>query len=258
MYLHSPARVEELWGHLAPKLTAAGIDAVPSNLSWPVDYFQHWLEPELLLSQACGFPLIDKLAGKVRLLGTFGYDVDGCDGLFCRSKLIARANDPAAKLVDFRGRCVAYNGTHSQSGYNALRALVAPLAVAGKFFGQRIETGSHAKSIELVRDGVADIACVDCVSFAAIERYSPELTQGVRVIGYSDPYPGLPLITSVHTSNTTVAVLYAALMDVMQDPALSTVRKALFIQDFVPTEVSAYRICAQMRDRAIALGCDAL
>lgn len=258
MYLHSIEPVEKLWRRLAVGLANTAGSAVPPQLVWPTDYVGHWLAPNLLLSQACGFPLVTELAGKVRVVGAFRYRVAGCDGVYCRSALIARASDAANTLADFRGRSVAFNSVKSQSGYNSLRALVAPLAVGGKFFAHRLETGTHGKSVEAVRDGRADIASVDCVSLAGLHKVSPHITQGIRVIAYSHPYPGLPLITSLHTSEASLAALRAALSDAMLDPDLRTVLPDLFIDGFEPVELPAYQMCTDMRDRALALDCPAL
>ncbi len=258
MYTSSPAQVDRLWRHIEASLTEANAGAVPRELTWPPDYLGHWLRPELLLSQTCSFPLVTKLAGKVRVVGAFRYLADGCNGIFCRSKLIVRANDMANTLIDLRGRTVAYNSTDSQSGHNSLRALVAPLAQHGAFFANRLETGSHRGSVEAVRDGLADIASIDCVTLAGFEKYSPDVTRGIRVLGYSDPYPGLPLITAAQTGDATVAALRAALQHAMQDPVLGATRAALFIGGFEPVELSAYQVCIDMRDRALALDCPSL
>ena len=100
------------------------------------------------------------------MVGAFQYDVPGCTGVFQRSQVVLRADDPSVALADLRGRRVAFNGTDSQSGYNRLRALVAPLARDGHFFGSRLETGAHAESLKSVQDGKADVAAIDCVSLA--------------------------------------------------------------------------------------------
>ena len=258
MYVSNLPQLELLWRKLSARLSAGGAGAIPQELTWPADHLGHWREHELLLSQSCGFPLMTELAGQVRLVGAFRYSADGCDGIFCRSKFIVRSGDTAATLADLRGRTVAYNGVNSQSGYNSLRAQVAPLARQGRFFADAVQAGSHRKSIELVRNGLADIASIDCISLAEFERYSPEVTRGIRVMGQSDFYPGLPLITSAQTSDATLTALRAALVDVMQDPALGATREALFIEGFEPVELSAYQVCIDMRDRAFALGCPTL
>jgi ABC-type phosphate/phosphonate transport system substrate-binding protein len=253
MYHSNPSRVAEFWLAISEKLRAPpGFDA-PSELVWPGDLLKHWQSKDLLISQACGYPLVTELKDRVRVIGAFHYRVPGCVGHMCRSQLVVRDNDLATTLSDLRGRRVAYNGTDSQSGYNSLRALVAPLASNGIFFENRLETGSHQKSVIAVRDGLADIASIDCVSLAGFMKYAPEVVQNIRVLGQSAPYPGLPLITSADTSEELLAALRAVLKWVTHEPCLAQVRDDIFISDFEPLEFSDYQICAAMRDRAFQL-----
>lgn len=258
MYHRNPAAVERLWAGIAARLIGDGLAGVPSRPAWPGDFHAHWLEPQLLLSQACGFPLVIELGLKVRVVGTFHYDAPGCSGALQRSQIVVRTDDPAKSLADLRGRCVAYNATDSNSGYNSLRAVVAPLARHGRFFGSGLKTGSHIESIKAVRDGRADIAAIDCVSLAEFTRYAPEVTQGVRVLMQSDRYPGLPLITAGDTDDATLAALRSALAHVVRDPALAQPLDALFITGFEPLDFADYRPCQELYDKAMALGCPAL
>ena len=253
MYNNHPEAVRQLWALLAARLAAAGLADVPVQPQWPTDYHAHWLQPGLVLSQACGYPLVTVLGEKVRVVGAFEYDVPGCSGVFQRSQVVVRANDPAQELVDLRGRQVAFNATNSQSGYNCLRALVAPLSRAGQFFGARLQTGSHLESVKAVRDGKADVAAIDCVSLAGFRRYAPDVVQGVRVLTETAAYPGLPLITAAGTNPETLALLRQMLGQLMRDPAAAPHLRALFIRGFEALDFPDYLPCAAMRDAAMAL-----
>jgi len=258
MYLATPHHVEAFWDHLRALLAAQGLRHLPLQVSWPSDLPSHWLEPGLLLSQACGYPLMTHLAGRVRLVGTFCYQVPGSIGHLCRSQLVARAKSGSESLADFRGRTVAYNSTDSQSGYNSLRAMVAPLAEGGRFFARAVASGSHRRSLEMVRDGLADIASIDCVTLAGLRAYLPDICEGLCVVGESAPYPGLPLITSMNTSDADMAALRTALGQAVQSAALATTLGALFISGFEVIDLAAYQVCLDMQDQALAMGCDRL
>ena len=258
MYVGNQAGVEALWRHLASRLRAQGLNRISDTPAWPEDYLAHWRDPALLLSQACGYPLVTALAGQVGVVGAFRYNVPGCDGVMQRSQLVVRAADPATTLEDLRGRRVAYNGTDSQSGYNSLRALVAPLERRGIFFGSHLETGGHMRSVLAVRDGRADVASIDCVSLAEFRKHTPEATQGIRVLCESDPYPGLPLVTAASTGDATMATLRGVLAQAVADPELAPFWQELFITGFEPLDETAYRICTAMQDAALALGYPAL
>lgn len=258
MYLATPDQVEALWDHLRTLLASHGLQHLPLQLTWPNDLTNHWLAPGLLLSQTCGYPLMTQLAGRVRLVGTFCYQVPGSDGHLCRSQLVARADEGHRSLADFRGRCVAYNSTDSQSGYNSLRALVAPLAENGRFFSRAVASGSHHRSLEMVCDGRADIASIDCVSLAGFRACWPDLARAVRVIGESAPYPGLPLITSADTSEADLTALRAALGQAVASATLAPTLRALFIRGFDTIDPAAYQVCLDMQQHAFSLGCTQL
>jgi ABC-type phosphate/phosphonate transport system substrate-binding protein len=112
--------------------------------------------------------------------------------------------------------------------------------------------------VELVRDGLADVASIDAVTWAGLARHQPEVTHGLRVIAMSDAYPGLPLITASRTGEPLLVALRAALSAAMRDPALAASRRDLFIEGFEPIAPAAYQTCLDMRDAARALGCEVL
>ena len=254
-HVHRPA-VAAMWDGLASHLRAAGVAGVAAALDWPDDMEAHWLAPDLLLSQTCGFPLVTSLEGRVQLVGGFHYDAPGCDGVRNRSQIVVRASDPAQTLEALRGRRVAINGTNSQSGYNSLRALVLPLARAGRFFGSTHVTGAHHLSLIAVRDGLADVAAIDCVSLAGFKRHRPDITAGTRVLCETAAYPGLPLITSSTTTPATLAALRNALAWMTQAPSMAQVRDDLFIRAFEALPIARYQVCRDMRDTATASGVD--
>ena len=259
MYDADRPAVETLWRAIARRLRDDGVAGVPEALAWPGDDLDdHWLRADLLLSQTCGYPIVDHLRGRVQLVGTFRHTVEGCDGIRYSSKLVVREDDPGTSIADFRGRTAAYNAANSQSGYHGLLALVAPLAEGGRFFGRAVPSGAHARSIELVKSGAADIAAIDCVSLAAFARVRPASLRGLRVIGATGTAPGLPLITAAATPPDVLAALRRAVAGVFDDDALADVRAALFLDGFEVVPPDTYEFVAELRRQALALGCEAL
>jgi ABC-type phosphate/phosphonate transport system substrate-binding protein len=79
---------------------------------------------------------------------------------------------------------------------NALRHAVAPHARNGRFFASTVRTGSHLRSLRMIAEGDADVAAIDCVTFALTQDHLPDLAKRVHVIGVTASAPGLPLIAS--------------------------------------------------------------
>ena len=254
MYLSKRQAVLSLWEVLRTRLLQAGCGGMPRTLDWPEDLLAHWRDPQLLLGQTCGYPLTHALAGAVQLVGVFSYNAPGCYGIFCRSQLVARTEDAGRPLADFRGLRVAFNSDDSQSGYNALRAAVAPLAQDGRFFAEALATGGHAASMAAVQQGRADIAAIDCVTLDGLRRNMPQALDGLCTIGQTPAYPGLPLITGQSTSAAELRALQAVLAALVRDPAAADALAALGIVGFQTLPLDTYQVCIDMRLQAQALG----
>jgi len=257
MYFPPREAVEAFWAALAGLLQAnaacAGYD-IPATLRWPEDVHAQWLKSDLLLSQACGYPFVTMLKGRVQLVGTFAYEAPGVQGIYCRSQLICRADDARQSLAEFAGSTVAYNDTISQSGYNALRALVATTTTQRPFFDKALNTGAHYRSIEAVRTGLADMASIDPVSWAHWQRSNPSLRAGLRVFEQTQPYPGLPLITALETPPAVLDALRTGLHTLAHDAAYAELRGPLLISGFEVTDRAHYQMCVTMQEQALHHG----
>jgi ABC-type phosphate/phosphonate transport system substrate-binding protein len=245
------AATDAWWQGLRRHFERAGLRDLPEQLTRPADPETHWLQDRPLFSQTCGYPLTHALQGRATLLGTPRYSAPGCAGATYVSWLVVRADDPAQQLADLRGRRVAFNSRDSQSGCNTLRAMAAPLAERGRFFGDAIASGAHRRSLALVRDGAADAAAVDCVSFALIARAASAEVAGLRVLAATPAAPNLPYITAMPVH---AAALQAGLAAAFADPALAPVRHALLLEgcDFLP--LSCYDVIPAMEAAAVAAG----
>src|ERR1700712_3625994 len=87
----APKRVreaQEQWlGRTLKLLTEERLDAQALELE------QLWLSPQLLVTQACGYPLMTSLRGQVQLVGRPVYQLpNSSDGHHC-SVLVARSDD---------------------------------------------------------------------------------------------------------------------------------------------------------------------
>ncbi len=244
---------DALWAAIGTRLGREGVDC-PQGLTRGPSLETIWSDPGLLLAQTCGYPLMTTLKGRVQVVATPRYGALGCDGPRHRSFVVVRRNDPAANLSDLRGRHCAVNDLSSNTGMNLLRALIAPLSSGEAFFGAVTLTGAHAASAEAVATGAADVAAVDCISFALLERLRPATTRRLRVLAWTAPSPGLPLVTAAETRPATRAALRRALADAAGDPSLREVRAELLLEGFDLLDVSSYESVLDLERGAFAQG----
>ncbi len=183
---------DRLWGALRDGLRGIG-EASPERLDRTRGLMEVWTHPELVLSQSCGLPFAQHLAGRVTLIGAFDHDLPETPAGSYHSVLVVRAGDARETLAAFRNAVAAVNARGSQSGYGALAWAVAPLARDGRFFAASVETGAHLGSAQAVLEGRADIAALDAVSWRHMRRLGA-VPEGLRVLLRTPPVPGLPLI----------------------------------------------------------------
>jgi hypothetical protein len=250
--------LDALWAGLARHLRAAGVAEVPATLErrWPADAI--WGNAELLLSQSCGADLTGAWAAALTPVATPCYRAPGCAGASYASFVVVPAAAPGARLEELRGKVAAINHTDSHSGSNALRALVAPLARDGRFFGAVEVSGSHVRSLAMVASGAADVAAIDCVTHALLARHRPAALAGTRVLCRTAAAPAPPFVTRAGAAPALVARLRAALHAAIADPALAGARADLLLDGIEILPRAAYGRIPAFARFAARHGCDPL
>ena len=184
---------DRLWALIRDALRVQGI-AAPDGLTRGAGaYWEAWTSPDLVLSQTCGYPYRARLHGKVTLIGTPDYGVDGCAPGYYRSVLVARADDPRSTVPEFDGAALAYNEDLSQSGWAAPQTFARTLGIR---LIPALCSGGHVLSARAVAEGRADIAAIDAVTWGMIARYD-SFAAGLKVVGQTEPTPGLPYIAAL-------------------------------------------------------------
>lgn len=244
---------DAIWAGLRRLLRDAGIAGVPETLERTAAPSELWQAPNLLLAQICGYPML-ALGDAVQLVATPVYDIQGCKGPLYRSLVVVADRVAANTVPELRGLRAAVNDWGSNSGMNTFRAAVAPHAGGRPFFAEVVTTGGHLLSLAALREGRADVATIDCVTYGLTARHRPDLLAGTRVIDETAATPGLPLITGSATPPQTLAALQQALRGVLGDPGLAWPRAGLGLAGFANVPREAYATIADLEHEAVALG----
>jgi ABC-type phosphate/phosphonate transport system substrate-binding protein len=230
-----------LWAGIARHLRRAGVAEVPAALCKKRAAGRVWADPELLLSQCCGADLTGRFAGALRVVATPRYRAPGCTGGNYASLVVVREGSSIREIEDLRGRVAAINHPNSHSGMSALRALFAPLSREGRFLTAVKVSGGHAASLALVSAGAADVAAIDCVTHALLERHRPAALAGTRVLCRTASAPAPPYVTGARAGDDLVCSLRAALRTALADPALFAARDELLLTGIEVLTPSAYQ-----------------
>jgi ABC-type phosphate/phosphonate transport system substrate-binding protein len=248
------AATDTWWSGLARALRREGIEDVPDALTRDLHTEDIWRCENLLLSQTCGYNMIDRWSSRLTYVATPCYTAPGCEGPLYSSVIVVPAASSAQTVSDIRGlRCVI-NGYGSHSGCNALRATVAPLARDGRFFGSVVVSGGHATSVSMLQRGEADVAAIDCITYTLMARVRPRLAERLRVVGRTVLAPVGPYVRGRAQSGDFVARLRNGLAEAMLDPRLADAREDLLLGGMEVLPMARYAEIGQLETKALELG----
>ncbi|MDG4886305.1 MULTISPECIES: PhnD/SsuA/transferrin family substrate-binding protein [unclassified Mesorhizobium] len=202
------------------------------------DFHQLWLSPALLFGQTCWGPMELGLARHVQVVAQPSYDAfEGGQGELYSSALVMPADggpsvgSPAdgkavIPLDLIRGKRFIFNNPDSMSGLLGLTRDLEAIGESLGVFASCGESGGHRSSIVAIAEGRADIAAIDCQSWALAQRFEPAARR-VKVVGWTTRRKGLPFISARATSADVVASMREAIAELGLD---GSVAKQLFVE----------------------------
>jgi ABC-type phosphate/phosphonate transport system substrate-binding protein len=213
-------------------MRAAGMTAPDSLTRGPDAYWPAWGAPDLVLSQSCGFPYRAKLHGKVTLIGTPDFGVQGCAPGYYRSVFVAGKSDPRRDVMQFDGASLAFNEDLSQSGWAAPQNFAR---IHGLSLRPTLRTGGHLLSARAVAEGRAEIAALDAITWEMIQRHEP-FAAHLQVVGVTNPTPGLPYIGALGVDAGVMFDVIAAAIAALPDAD----KTALCLRGLVKIDAQTY------------------
>lgn len=219
------------WELIRKHLTKVGIES-PEKLSQSSGEMDVWIRPDLVFSQTCSMPYRTVLHDKVTLIGTPDFSVYDCPPGYYRSAFVVHKSDTREKLIDFKNAKFAFNMEISQSGFVAARSETLKY---GFFFKNRICASSHLNAAHMIANDQAEIASIDAVSLALMERYD-SFFDDLKIIHLTTPTPSLPYITAGHED----ADIYFNAVAAAIDDLPAAVAKELMIKTLIRIPKETY------------------
>ncbi|MGN6143855.1 MAG: phosphate/phosphite/phosphonate ABC transporter substrate-binding protein [Mesorhizobium sp.] len=219
------AEVDAQWARLRDALRRRGVDApdaltrtnMPDGSLEPAAL---WRDPALLFAQTCWGPMGLGLADHVQVIGQPDYSAfEGGQGELYSSAVVMRRDETPHAGVPapadgravlppdrLRGKRFAFNGADSMSGILALTSDLEAMGEGIGIFSERIGSGGHRASIVAVAEGRADVAAIDCRSWAMAQRFELAAKE-LAVVGWTGRREGLPYICAQRLPPETVDAL---------------------------------------------------
>lgn len=223
--IDAPENLARVNGDLPP--VPGGIHDAAGNLIAPdpatlppgeLDFHGLWLHPALLFGQTCWGPMELGLSAHVQVVAQPSYDAyEGGQGELYSSALVMLADgEPSVASPEdgravvpldlLRGKRFTFNDTGSMSGFLGLKRDLEAMGESFDLFSARLPSGGHRASIVAIAEGKADVAAIDCESWALAQRFEPA-AQAVKVVGWTGRRKGLPFITARTTPEPVKNIL---------------------------------------------------
>lgn len=221
---------DKLWSDVARRCSW-----LPRELTRTSDPTKLWQSDGAFVSQTCGWPLVTRIAEKVRVVGAFRQTTPESASHFYRSVVMGRVDGTP---FDFQGTVAAVNDLESLSGWISLIAAIHGPQETWR--GDVRISGSHAESVRMLCRGEADVASIDSVTLAHLQRIDSASIDSLFVICNGPLVPCLPIIASRSIGDGQLNALRNALHEVTRDSNNGDATSALFIGGFDALDLDDY------------------
>ncbi|MEY4656747.1 MAG: hypothetical protein RL073_974, partial [Actinomycetota bacterium] len=131
------------------------------EISSHADLIQLWRDERTLFSQSCGLPYVESLNDCVDIVATLKWTGISDERGWYRTVIVAREELRVASLNEVGGLQPVVTNTQSLSGWCSLGVALSEATMDPQFVKPYVESGGHAKSLQMLQDKEADFASID-------------------------------------------------------------------------------------------------
>jgi ABC-type phosphate/phosphonate transport system substrate-binding protein len=249
MYSVAPAAAAAWRALLQWVVDRARIDAQVIDYPAPQPLPALWARDDLAGVFMCGYPFSRATPQPIALAAPVPSPVAYGDRPVYWSCIVAREDSRFRTLRDTLSGRMAYTTPDSQSGYQALRALVAmepePFSsMVGPLLTPR-------RVVEAVVAGDCDAGPVDSYALDLLRLHEPRLVAPLRVVATTPPMPIPLLVASPRARRDEVDRLRDFLVQAGDEPALAPAREAVLLRRFAPVDAGDYDILREPAGKAL-------
>lgn len=241
---------DALWTSLAKNLIANGIANVPEKLQHDKPVRSLWSDTQLLISQCCGYDVVDRYKGLLKPVATPKFKAQGCLGENYCSAIVVAVDCQFKSVRQMAGKVAVINGPESHSGMSSLRHLVSTCHLDGKFFSDVKVSGSHIASLDMVRHGLADVAAIDSVTLSLLDQHRDGTMDNLKILGTTYHAPAPPYVVSAAISDADLEKVQDALVATFNDPELANCREQLLLDGLALASQEDYWLHEAFKDHA--------
>ncbi len=235
--------------------TRSGISLRTLDWEAPAQLEELWARPDLGMAFLCGRPYV-QAGARHQIIGA-PLTGEGGEQAAYRTLLLARVSSGWTRIEHSFGHRLGRMPAHSQSGYNALRFLLAPYARGCALYAETLELETPADCMRALWESRVDVIPLDSYYHRLLTQEYPELGKELTVLGMS-PLTPMPFLAAAPTLDPGAA---RALRNALAEWSASTqysagqedMRQALCLNGFVFPSPSDYAVLADQEAAALRL-----
>ena len=235
-------RHAQAWNELFHEIgRLSGLSLRTVDWAAPARLEELWARPDLGMAFLCGRPYL-QAGARHRIIAAPLTSESGERPVY-RTLLLARASSGWNRIEDSFGSRLGRMPAHSQSGYNALRFMLAPYAGADLLYAESVELETPADCVRALQESRVDVIPLDSFFHLLLADEYPELGRRLVILGAS-PFTSMPFLAgSPELAPHAVRALRDALELWSLSPAYEDIRKALCLRGFAfPADYAALAV----------------
>jgi ABC-type phosphate/phosphonate transport system substrate-binding protein len=227
------------------------LGALIEQAQLPIDLIEHppplpiaelWARGDKAAVFMCGLPFSRAEPKPVAIAAPVPSPIEFAGEPRYWSDLVVRADGAFHELRDTFGHRIAFTSPDSQSGYGAALSYLTGVADRYPLFSEIIAPQiTPLGALTAVLNGTAEVAPIDAYALRLIQRYRPELTSQLRIVG-STPARPIPILVA---SSGGLEPLQNAFLEAHRHPSTRTLMEELLLQRFETPIARPYDVLRQ-------------
>jgi len=156
------------------------------------------------------------------------------------SEMVVHKDSPFDSFASLRGSNWCFNDMNSLSGRLIVLQQLKKIGESTSYFKTCINSGGHLNSIELIKNGTADTAAIDCQVLSILREQFPERIAHLRVVDTLGPYSIQPVVVASYLPAEIKEMLLQAFISMGSDEDFKKHMDIAQFHEFVRMEDSDY------------------
>jgi phosphonate transport system substrate-binding protein len=170
------------------------------------------------------------------------------------SDVVVQAQSMVGSFPELEGKRWSINEPGSHSGYNVVRDFLGRQGLDWSFFAEVVESGSHERSLAMIRAGEIDASAIDSTVLETAIAAEPRIAKEIKVLTTLGPSPIPPWIVREEMDAVAAAAITLELVGMHETTSGRNILARWGVERFAQVTDKDYDPIREMDERARQVG----